>query len=261
LGWANYLTLYSKESNLTSEGLQKININADDLDQIYDDLKSTFNDDWANFILRWRIDGPAQGTPNLDDDTIVPASQIAFEIPADAESEDGNKFFSVIDIMDTYIATEDAQGNPVWLESPITSLNAQSSIPIAMQQITIYEGLSIPGRINIRQASRAVLSGIPGMDDDLLEEIISRREIELDDPGFLDLNRKFETFLLVEGMLGIEPAAAKNRMIDLFQKSCSGVTRAIFSRVIPSKPWDRNLRPLADSWIGKIQRIAAICNL
>jgi hypothetical protein len=90
-----------------------------------------------------------------------------------------------------------------------------------MQSLTVYEGISVPGRINIRQASRAVLSGIPGMEDELLEDIISLREIDLDDPGFLDRNRKYETFLLTEGMLGIG-AEAKQRMIALMPYICSG---------------------------------------
>ena len=54
LGWSTYLTLYSKESNLTAEGLPRINVNADDIEQLYDDLKSTFNDDWANMVILYR---------------------------------------------------------------------------------------------------------------------------------------------------------------------------------------------------------------
>ncbi len=216
LGWANYLTLYSKESNLNSEGLPKVNINGDDLDQLYDDLKSVFNDDWANFILMYRINGSSVDQP-AEDDTIFPASQVPFSIPDEAESDDNNKFMSVIDIMDLYFQVPDADGNLVWVESPITTLNASSSIPIAMQSMTVAEGISFPGRINIRQASRAVLSGIPGMTDELLEDIISFREIDLDDPGFLDRNRKYETFLLLEGLV-----ASKQEMIDLMPYICSG---------------------------------------
>ncbi len=220
LGWANYLTLYSKESNLNSEGLPKVNINAEDLDQLYDDLKATFNDDWANFILLYRL-GATQGVPDPATDTILPASQVPFSIPDGAESDNAFKFLTVIDMMDVSLQTEDAEGNMVWVESPISTLTAASSIPIAMQSMTVYEGISVPGRINIRQASRAVLSGIPGMDDELLEDIIRLREIDLDDPGFLDRNRKYETFLLTEGMLGLGPEA-KERMIALMPYICSG---------------------------------------
>ena len=44
------------------------------------------------------------------------------------------------------------------------------------------EGDSIPGRVNIMQAPRRILEGIPGMTDEIIEELLKRREFELDDP-------------------------------------------------------------------------------
>ncbi|QEG22444.1 type II secretion system minor pseudopilin [Mariniblastus fucicola] len=207
LGWANYLTLYSKESNLTAEGIQKININADDLDQLYDDLKSVFNDDWANFIIMVRLGTYEEGVPDDPEEAnFVTASQISFEIPETTEPDELNKFRTVIDFMDIVYKTQDDDGNEVYVESPLNSSPGDPSLVIAMQSLTVYEGLAVPGRINIRQASRAVLSGIPVIadDDELLGNIISYREIELDDPDFLDKNRKYETFLLAEGLVDQE---------------------------------------------------------
>jgi len=207
LGWANYLTLYSKESNLTAEGIAKININADDLDQLYDDLQSVFNDDWANFILMYRL-GAQDASSEIDENSnVVGASQFAFEIPEDAESDDQYKFRTVIDIMDLVYKEQDDEGNDIYLESPMKSFPpGDPSVTLAMESLTIYEGLSVPGRINIRQAPRAVLAGIPGIGDneELLQEIIDYREIDLDDPAFLDRSRKYETFLLSEGMVDYE---------------------------------------------------------
>ena len=222
LGWANYLTLYSKESNLTSEGLPKININANDLDQLYDDLSSVLNDDWANFIIMMRLGTFEEGSPD-EDDTLVTASFVPLDIPESDEPDDENKFRSVIEMMDIILQAEDGDGNVIFVESPLKSLPGDPSIILAMQNLTIYEGTSVPGRINIRQAPRAVLSGIPGIGDDpeLLEELISYRKVDLEDPGFLDLNKKFETFLLTEGMLG-DGAIAKQRMIDLMPYINSG---------------------------------------
>ena len=39
LGWANYVTLYSNESNLNADQLPRININDDNLEQLFDDLR------------------------------------------------------------------------------------------------------------------------------------------------------------------------------------------------------------------------------
>jgi len=223
LGWANYLTLYSKESNLTTEGLPKININGDDLDQLYDDLSSVLNDDWANYIIMKRLGTFDVGTPG-EEDTVVTASFVPLEIPESDEPDDENKFRSVIEIMDVVLQAEDDEGNPIFVESPLKSFPpGDPSIVLAMQNLTIYEGTSVPGRINIRQAPRVVLAGIPGIGDEpeLLEELISAREKDLDDPQFLDLNRTFETFLLTEGFLGTG-AVAKQRMIDLMPYINSG---------------------------------------
>ena len=207
LGWANYLTLYSKESNLTAEGIPKININAEDLDQLYDDLQSVFNDDWANFILMYRL-GAQDAAANVPEDVeLVGASQFAFEIPEDAESDPQYTFATIIDIMDLVFEETDDEGNVIYLESPLKSFPpGDPSVVLAMESLTIYEGLSVPGRINIRQAPRAVLAGIPGIGDneELLQEIIDYREIDLDDPAFLDRTRKYETFLLSEGMVDLE---------------------------------------------------------
>ena len=206
LGWANYLTLYSKESNLTAEGLQKININADDLDQLYDDLQSVVNDDWANFILMYRLGTLQEGAPGEDEEAeIVNAGQVPFEVPDDAESDNQRKFRTVIDFMDVMYVTTNDDGETIYIQSPLRSspVGGDPSIIIAMENLTVYEGLSVPGRINIRQAPRAVLAGIPGIGDneELLQEIIDFREIDLDDPGFLDRSRKYETFLLEEGLV------------------------------------------------------------
>ena len=225
LGWANYLTLYSKESNLNPEGLPKININADDLDQLYDDLKSVFNDDWANFIIAYRL-GYEQSVPD-DPELIVSGGSVSVDIPEDAESDDQFKFVTLLDMLDITIAIPEGgeDGETVWIESPLRTPTldptAASAFPIALEALTVYEGISVPGRINIRQAPRVVMAGIPGMTEELLDEIIAQREIDLDDPAFFDKQRKYETFLLLEQIIEPGPDAAQI-MRDLMPYICSG---------------------------------------
>jgi hypothetical protein len=143
--------------------------------------------------------------------------------------EPENKFRTVIDFMDMAMRVVDDEGNDVYIESPLKnplSLTSAGdpSLVLAMQSLSVYEGISVPGRINIRQAPRAVLSAIPGIgdNDELLEDIISRRVYDLDDPDFFDRNRKYATFLLVESFLGIEPSAAKAQMQQLLPYINSG---------------------------------------
>jgi DNA uptake protein ComE-like DNA-binding protein len=61
LGWAMYLTLYSKERNLTSEGQPRVNINGADMSTLRTDLATALGDDVATFIIAYRTFGPANG--------------------------------------------------------------------------------------------------------------------------------------------------------------------------------------------------------
>jgi hypothetical protein len=210
LGWANYVTLYSKESNRNSEGLDRINVNGDDLEQLYDDLKSAYDDDWANYIIYYRMNGPSAAGPGVGDIPLK-ASAVPVEIPADEEGS--NRFASVLDMVDTYVEVVDETGATIFLESPMLRINLPQVLPIAMQSITVYEGPAIAGRINIMQAPRRVLEGIPNMTEDLIDTIIRVREFELDDPEFLDINRQWETWLLAEQLItGVDLETMKSLM-------------------------------------------------
>ena len=98
LGWANYMTLYSNESNLNGEGLERINVNADDLEQLYDDLKSAFNDEWANFIIYYRCseNEPTTEAPAGDDLVIQKASSLP---PDFGVLESKRKLNTIVDLV------------------------------------------------------------------------------------------------------------------------------------------------------------------
>jgi hypothetical protein len=224
LGWANYITLFSKESNLNDEGLVRININGTDLDLLRDDLEASFGDQWTNYILQYRINGPSSNVPNEQDDTIVSAEEIPLELTG---IESGPfTFASVVDLVETYVEVENREGETVFLRSPITIETLGLAMTTAMKNLTIYEGDSIPGRINIMQAPRRTLEGIPGMDSELIDRIIQLREYELDDPEFLDINRNYETWLLTEFLVDVPTMRALMPFIcvggDVYQAEIIG---------------------------------------
>ena len=209
LGWSNYLTLYSNESNLTGEGLQRINVNADDLEQLYDDLKSAFNDEWANFIIYYRCSDtdPITELPEEVEAQNAAAFPIDFSNP---NLTSKRKLDSIVDLCFAYVDVavfddENLSGNS-YVASPIQFLNMGFTIPTMMATLTTFEGLTIPGRVNLMQAPRAVLDAIPGLTDEQVDQIISQRgdDFELDSPDGADLNRKYETWLLVEGIVDLE---------------------------------------------------------
>ena len=246
LGWSTYLTLYSKESNLTAEGLPRINVNADDIEQLYDDLKSTFNDEWANMVILYRcVPGDRISSVNLTDVANNVQTLDGARVELDfGVLESQRKFETILDLVNLSInvgQTDDGEFEGVTtpddvlsdtVNSPITSLNMLATVPLMMESLTTFEGTTIPGRINIMQATRRVLLAIPGLDEETVDLIIERRgtDFELDDPEGADANRRYETWLMVEGLLDLE------RMKALMTYICAGgaVYRAEIVGYFPS---------------------------
>src|SRR5690606_29558187 len=56
-GWASFLTLHSRESNLRSDGSEKIDLNQSLLTELYDLLEEEFDADIAQFITAYRLKG------------------------------------------------------------------------------------------------------------------------------------------------------------------------------------------------------------
>ena len=197
LGWANYMTLYSKESNVTPNGFPRVNINSTDLEQLYDDLRSNFDENWSQFIIFYRVNGPA----TLGEDEEPPANNPPLgEIDFEMLGEPQFTFNNILDLVGAYTTGTDQEGNSVTLVSPLNEF----SIAPAMASITTYEGEAIPGRINIMQAPRRILDGIPGFTPEIVDEILTFREFELDQPDGADVQKQFETWIWLQGIVDLD---------------------------------------------------------
>lgn len=222
LGWANYVTLYSNESNLNTDQLPRININDDDLEQLHDDLRSRFDDNWANFIIHWR-----SNTTEPDPTAGLPF-QAPNQVPVDFDNViSERKFTSVLDLVDATVPGE-VDGNQVLMSSPLPIPTLQNipdftaALTNAMNELTHFEGRSIPGRINIMQAPRIVLDAIPGLSEELIDMIIDRREFELDQPDGADIFRLHPTWLWAEGFPILQIINDPQAMSALLPYICTG---------------------------------------
>ena len=231
LGWSAFLTLYSKESNLTAEGLPRINVNAEDLEQLYDDMKSAFNDEWANFVILYRC-APEDRIGELDVEALARNNQTLDGARVELDFgvlESQRKFDTILDLFNIAINVGQTDGDFAGVttpddvlsdtvNSPVSLINMGFTIPLMMESLTTFEGTTIPGRVNIMQAPRRVLLAIPGIDEETVDLIIERRgtDFELDDPDGADLNRRYETWLMVEGLLPPET------MKGLMKYICAG---------------------------------------
>lgn len=193
LGWINYLTLYSKESNLTEDGLPRINLNNPELGTLYTDLRASLNEDWSKFIIQYRLTGPYF---IQEDDELDPDALRNLELPEDLDSAEGQfTYDQILDLVDVYTQTDDG----VIIPSPVTMATIRQTLPILLTNTTTYEGDSIPGRINLQQAPRQIILGVPGMTEELADTVLYYREEELDDPNLTDLPKKFGAWLLLDG--------------------------------------------------------------
>jgi hypothetical protein len=92
------------------------------------------------------------------------------------------------------------------LDSPFTEEPGGMALymPTLMDNLTVGAKV-IPGRININQAPRAVLAGIPGMNDEIVEGIMASREPESTDT---ETGRRHETWILAEGIVTLDEMKA-----------------------------------------------------
>lgn len=85
--------------------------------------------------------------------------------------------------------------------SPLTAspLALADALPTLMDKLTTVDAEALPGRINIMECPREVLAGIPGMTPELVDAILQARV-----DGSETENRKFETWLVAEGLATVD---------------------------------------------------------
>jgi len=213
-GWAAYLTLYSLENNMRADGTARINLNGDDLQQLYSDLSQALgNDAWATFIVAYRLFGPykASGGAQAKGEQVTSDHYNLLDLTQKGKT----KLKTIVDLIGAQVqvktnskssggsskqSSQSNQSKTIILESPFANESdaIDSYIATLMDNVTANTAKVIPGRININQASRTVLSGIPGMTSDVVDAIISQRTLDL---AQAETSRRYETWILSEGLV------------------------------------------------------------
>ncbi|MFT5527107.1 MAG: type II secretory pathway component PulK [Pirellulaceae bacterium] len=195
-GWSGYLTLHSLEKNFSAQGFARIDVNQEDLASLYEELDTVFSSEWANFIVAYRQFGPATNSSG----NAVSASSIKIDTSVAASTS----LFQVLDLIGAQVQVPaEGDNEPKTLRSPFAEeIGAMGLyLPLLMDNITINSSETIPGRININQAPYELLLGIPGITEEIVEQIIQEREYE---PALEDLNRTFETWIMARGIVTLQ---------------------------------------------------------
>jgi len=207
-GWSAYLTLYSAEANVAPDGTAKVDIKkATDLKKLSEDLGSVISPDWAKFIVAYRMNtlGYQTATPSMEK-----ISLSAYELKLDENSKVGGApLETVLDLIaprdpstgQNKVLKVKVNNKDAALESPFLEGSESDFMPKLMDYVTVSSGKSVPGRININQASRAVLAGIPEMGQEIIDQVISQRP---QDPTQADDEYRHETWLLTQGIVKLD---------------------------------------------------------
>jgi hypothetical protein len=194
-GWSGYLTLHSQELNTNINGEKRIFLNTDDLQLLHEDLNATFGIEVANFVIAYRqADGDYSG-----EEEGVQANTITVDKLAPAT----RTLNQVLDLVDARVEfpSPDGEGMLV-LNSPFPLLAMGGYIDKMMDNMSISEGRTIPGRLNINQAPRSLLMGIPGISEEIVEGILSNRVLDPNSSGLTPQDH--ETWLMTALVVDIE---------------------------------------------------------
>jgi DNA uptake protein ComE-like DNA-binding protein len=197
-GWSAYLTLDSAEANVRSDGTPKIDVNMDSLEELQKKLIEVFTEDETNFILAYRQGGAYTGNEQ--------GKEIS-SVKVDLKQSGKVKLNTVLDLIGvkTQIANTNqkkenqAKGPPE--NSRVTIKPAfpdekgarDTYLPKLMENLAVNTSNSIPGRLNINQAPKALLKGIPGLDQSAIDRIVSTRDVAISQQH---PEQKYETWLL-----------------------------------------------------------------
>ena len=238
LGWNAYLTIFSSESNLQQDGTERIDLNQPLLTELYDQLNDEFGADTAMFITAFRLNGPvtpsavsgsttaSTGNAATDDALQAIGNGIAQQITRVATGSGGGTdgagsdagavtragmdlspgakvtIVSLYELVDAQV-TVAIDGTDTTLDSPwLTSGGLNTTLPTLLEQMTTTSAATLDGRININQARREVLLGVPGMPVDLPDLIASHQLIDSEGQPITDLigQRATTGWLLVDGL-------------------------------------------------------------
>ncbi len=236
-GWANHLTITSREGNLRPDGTPKLNVNHRNLAELYETLRLEFDEETARFVVAWRLAGSIdgdetpEGEPDRDDHSeeanrarIEAAERRAREQlgeavdadpPSTSQAEtrrsglDLNRppvfvVKSLLDLIGTKVRIDIDSSEAIlkspWPDDPVSLAQVWRDLD---DRLTITSDDVIAGRINVNEAPRLVLLSIPGFTEPLADAILTRRQHSI---GTSEITKGHQSlvWLLEEGVVELQ---------------------------------------------------------
>ncbi len=188
-GWSAYLTVYSRELNLASDLTPRIYVNSSDLNTLNTNLQSVLGQDLANFIIMYRLYGPAQtGTSRATTSSSSDRSRALQQVNTALQNSQQMRLQPISSLFDLVNSDVDVtipasspqqQSVTVRYPSPLKDAGTlRQLLPILLDKVTTVRSANsseIPARVNVNTAPRAVLAALPGLADTDVQTIIDHR--------------------------------------------------------------------------------------
>jgi type II secretory pathway component PulK len=189
-GWADYLTVYGREVNVDSTGVQRINLNGTDAQTLSDQLTAAVGKDLSDYILYYRFagNGEAAGTGLGANKVAVSVGDAALgDLVAQRISSGAQlarQLTSVITVFNTQVPLPAQQAQPGMpppparvVSCPINGTDALKSVlATLLDKCTVVADYEMYPRINVTLAPQEVLAALPGLTADEVAAIVAARE-------------------------------------------------------------------------------------
>jgi len=211
--------VYSAERNATLDGKPRINLNQPDLKKLHAQLTEALERPWADFVVAYRQFGPsdevAAGRSSQEKPPARPPKERGRKPRKPPNREAGTQLDlsaparhnieCVLDLVGAAVALppkpDAEEGEPGAVLSCPLEDNPQAvsdQLPRLADLTTTTDQPILYGRVNVNEAPRCVLLGVPGLDAAVVDRILSLRSTIADASG---QGRRDALWLLTEGLV------------------------------------------------------------
>lgn len=176
LAWRDYLTFDSRQRNESLAGRPRVFLNRSDLQKLHQDLLEIWPADWANFVIAVRQFGirpkqsSSRGGAGL---SATPGNPWTpdFSIPAAVRIE------SALELVGARVEIPQPKEKSLPLRSPFSDEfgDPGNYIGSLVDDVTVHPSTVIVGQVDVMEAPRPVLLGVPAMTPEIADQIIERR--------------------------------------------------------------------------------------
>ncbi|TWU38482.1 hypothetical protein [Novipirellula artificiosorum] len=202
LAWRDYLTFDSGQRNVNLTGNRRIFINGKDLQSLHQELLAIWPAEWANFVIAARQFGIARKRAGGKRRSSASAAEWTPDLSIPAST----RLRTSLELVGVTVEIPESDDKVLRVRSPFTDDFGDPSnyLRALVDDVTTNPSPVILGQVDVMDAPREVLLGIPGLSTETVGEIVERRG----SPAATDQSRDTIAWLLIENVVDL-PALQK----------------------------------------------------